>query len=574
GKINSDTLVLTLMYTPLPLVKPVATVKGNSVILRANVLDNPYRRRLEYAWTVGPENPVNVRISESRTSEATVAIPDARGKYYFNVTVMAGTDSATFQTYVIRNQDGLSAFSMETMFSAWIDDAVVYEITPYKFVDTGTYADITDKLSDLKTLGINTIWLQPVFKSHQRGQGYDVIDYFSVQPALGDEGQLKELVRTAKSLGLRVLFDVVPNHTSIHHPYARDYVAFGDQSHYAGFYQHRYDGAPYASFYHKDDNGFIYYFWKDLVNLDYDNEEVQRWMIEVCKYWLKKYDLDGYRLDAVWGVNARKPSFGKRLQTELKSIKPDILLLAEDKAADTAVYDKGFDVAYDWTADTTWVSQWSWQYAYDERDNLTIFRHPDEAGRGKKIMDAIFENGNVSDPKLRFLENNDLPRFITAHGVQQTRMAAALLFSLPGVPMLYNGQEIGFPVHPYSRGAMFKRDESIPMRDTTGLFDYYQKIIALRMNYSSLRSRNIAALPTAATGAVAAFRRWNAGEEIVVVINAGSRPEVLSLGDMLPDALPISVTDILTGAEFQRRGGDIRVTVGPADARWLLVKMR
>ena len=68
---------------------------------------------------------------------------------------------------------------------------------------------------------------------------------------------------------MRVLLDIVPNHTSIHHPYAQDYAAYGQQSHYDRFYQHHFDGAPYASFYHKDEQGFVYYFWKDLVNLNY-----------------------------------------------------------------------------------------------------------------------------------------------------------------------------------------------------------------------------------------------------------------------------------------------------------------
>ena len=72
--------------------------------------------------------------------------------------------------------------------------------------------------------------------------------------------------------------------------------------------------------------GFINYFWENLVNLNYNNEEVQQWIIEACKYWIKKFDIDGYRFDAIWGVNARAPSFSKRLKMELKSIKPDLLI--------------------------------------------------------------------------------------------------------------------------------------------------------------------------------------------------------------------------------------------------------
>lgn len=249
-------------------------------------------------------------------------------------------------------------------------DAVIYGIKPSGFVENSTYDHITDKLSEIKELGINTIWLQPVFKTKLGGQGYDVIDFFSLREDLGSASQLKNLINKAHGLNIRVLFDFVPNHTSIEHPYAKDIILHRDASVYYDYYQHEFDNAPYSSFYHRDSSGFIYYFWKNLVNLNYNNEEVRNMIIDACVYWVKEFDIDGYRFDAVWAVNARAPEFGKKLRTALKAVKPDILMLAEDKGWDENVYSKGFDAAYDWTNDTAWVSHWSWQYEYHPKKIL------------------------------------------------------------------------------------------------------------------------------------------------------------------------------------------------------------
>jgi len=352
--IVSDILHLTLGFHPLPVVKPYAVIHQNRVSLHAIVIDNPTKKQLKYFWKDDARNPVRINIKNNDDSVATVNVPSAKGIYYFNVLVTAGKDSAWFQTFITRNARNVTAFNMDTEYASWIDNAIIYEITPSYFVKNGKYRNIQEKLGEFKKLGINTIWLQPVFETSGGGQGYDILNYFSLRPELGNETELKQLIRAAKALKMHVLFDFVPNHTSIHHTYVKDVIKNGTSSHYYNFYQHEDDGVEYSSYYHKDENGFIYYFWKDLVNLNYQNEEVQQWMIEACKYWVKEFDIDGYRFDAVWGINARSPLFAKRLKTGLKSIKPDLLMLAEDKGSDKKVYHLGFDLAYDWTSDTSW----------------------------------------------------------------------------------------------------------------------------------------------------------------------------------------------------------------------------
>lgn len=567
--IVSDTVYYELGYKPLPSVKPFATHKGDTIFLHAAIKTNPYQSQLKFIWQADKNNPDKISIFNHLDSAAWFALPQKKGDYFLNLTVIAGKDTANLKTLVIRS-DSVHCFDITRDLAAWIDSCIMYEITPSIFVKDAVYNDITAKLPELYELGINTIWLQPVFKAHGSGQGYEITDFFTLRTDIGNEQELQNLILAAKKLNMKVLFDFVPNHTSIYHPYFLDVLSNDSNSHYYNFYQRADDGAPYSSLYTKDKDGFYHYFWKHLVNLNLD-AEVQQWLVEACKYWLQKFDLDGYRFDAVWACNARDTLFGKRLQLELKSIKPDILLLAEDKGAITNVYNQGYDAAYDWQADTVWISHWSWQYDYTAAGNATIFNHPDENKRGELLKAALF-NGDSTHLRLRFMENNDEPRFITYHGLQKTKMVAALEFSLPGIPLLYNGQEIGCSNRKYSSKPVFKRDQTIRSLDSNNLFDYYQRLINIRQHYKSLRSVNMESLRIDATGAVVAFRRWQGDENFIVIVNmASSEQQVKIFMDKL--RLKNSLyNDILTGEAFLINDNILNVKMPSNTTRIILAK--
>ncbi|HYK45876.1 MAG TPA: alpha-amylase family glycosyl hydrolase [Parafilimonas sp.] len=571
--ITSDTVEFKLGYTPLPVVKPYATRAGDKIFLHALVKENPYDVPISFTWASDKNNPAPASIINTHDSAASFTLPRKKGDYRFHLTVVAGDDTAMFATFVTRT-DSIHCFNIESDHAAWIDSAVIYQVTPSIFVKDGHYDDITPKLPEIKQFGINTIYLQPVFETHAGGQGYDITDYFSLRKDLGTEAQLRDLITTAKSLGIRVLFDFVPNHTSVFHPYVADAVLYGRDSHYYDFYQRADDGSKYSSLYKRDDSGFYHYFWNKLVNLNYQNPEVEQWIIEACKYWLKKFDIDGYRFDAVWAVSARDPSFAKRLQLELKSIKPDILLIAEDKAANAQVFEAGYDAAYDWTADTSWISHWSWQYHYDPAHNPTIFNYPNENERGNMLRHALFQNGDSIHLRLRFMENNDQPAFIKDHDVACTKMVAALLFSLPGIPLLYNGQEIGHAAKVYSKAPVFQADKSIRSLDSGGLYNYYQKLIALRSRYKSLRGTHMKDLPVNCPNNVVAVYRWQEAEKFVVIVSLGGNAQQVSvdLNDVIKQQNKnLFFTDVLTNETFTS-SSLLTIRMQPQTARLLLIK--
>ena len=544
----SDTIHYTLGYTPLPEVKPFAEIRNDTAILNVKILANPYNQTLSYAWSV-EKSPAPVSIQQKLKQKTSAQIPNVNGDYFFSVTVYAGSDSVKYTTYLTRTNDGLHAFNILNDYAAWIDSALIYEITPYVFVNDGQYPDITKKLPELKELGVNTIWLQPVYKTRDGQQGYDVTDYFSLRTDLGTEKQLHELITAAKDLNMRVLFDFVPNHTSIFHPYAKEVKQYGEQSHYYNFYQHKDDGAKYSSYYQIDTNGFVHYFWNDLVNLDFTNTEVQQWILEALKYWLRKFDIDGYRLDAVWALNARNNMFGRQLQTSLKSIKPDILLLAEDKGALSSVYKEGYDAAYDWRADSAWISSWSWATDYSATKNPTLFNYYDDKKRSTLLNNSLFKNGDTTHIRLRFLENNDQQRFIIAHGKERTKMASALMFALPGLPMIYNGQEIGFERKPYSDKAIFKPNQTIQSQDSNNLFPWYKKLNKLRIEYDALRSNYMQSLHVQPITMYALHRRQN-DQHIIVLTNLADYTSTAEVNIHSLKKLSGKYIDLLTNEIF------------------------
>ncbi len=569
---TSDTIHYTLGYTPLPEVIPFATIKNNIATLDLKITNNPYNSPLTFHWN-STKSPASVSIDHASNQKATVKIPSTNGEYFFSVTVYAGNDSVVYKTFVTRTDKGLQAFNIFTQHAQWIDSAIIYEITPYKFVHDGQYDDITKKLPEIKSLGINTIWLQPVYATHDGEQGYDIIDYFSLRPDLGTEEQLARLIKTAKNLNLRVMFDFVPNHTSIHHPYAKDVIEFGEKSHYYNFYQHTNDFAQYSSDYTFDSLGFVHYFWKNLVNLNYNNPEVQQYILEAMKYWLTKFDLDGYRLDAMWALNARDSSFGKRLQATLKSIKPDILLLAEDKGARRIVYKEGYDAAYDWRADTSWISSWSWATDYSRLHDPTIFNYNNPEKRSLLLNKALF-SGDTNHLRFRFLENNDVQRFISEHGLKRTKMAAVLLFSLPGIPMIYDGQEIGFQRKPYTNISIFKSDQTIQSLDSDRLFTYYKQLTSLRLKYDALRSNHMQALPVTPATMYTLDRSAN-NQHIFVVINLGedSATAKIDISSLQTSCCGNSYVDLLNGEIFHADENEtyLNIPMGPYTTKLLLI---
>ncbi|MCK9280947.1 MAG: alpha-amylase family glycosyl hydrolase [Melioribacteraceae bacterium] len=521
---SSDTLQLNLLYKTLPEVFAFAEVSGSNVTLKSRIDENPYNENLQFIWNEDPANPSTGLVNNTSGAEVIVNL-DANltyGEYYFNLYAINDSgDTVKSRTYVTVNETGLRAFDIKTDHAKWIDDAIIYQTTPYIFVESGKFYNITKKIPELASLGINTIYLQPIFATKNKGQGYDITDYFKIRPDLGNENDLRDLIKTAKENGMKVIIDFVPNHSSIEHYFAKHASQYGESSHYYDYYQRKKDISPYASN-ERVGNGFVYYFdWSNMPNLNYDNIEVQNYMISAMQYWVEDFGVDGYRFDAVWAVTARNPQFTRKMRLALKKVKPEILLLAEDKAAQPQAFDERFDVAYDWSESYDWVSQWMFQTVYSPYQSVFM---GEQKYRSMKLRNSLSNYGKGYSPDakiLRFIENNDMDRFINIHGIERTKMAAAMMFTLNGVPMLYNGQEVGLKVHPYSAWMIYWDQSTMQYQDRSGLLPFYKRLMEIRKIYPALRSSNYEEITTAPDSYNFAYRRWLGNENIITVMNMG-----------------------------------------------------
>ncbi len=423
-----------------------------------------------FAWSPRAGNPGPLELSGAPRDGAELSgerisapVPTGDGEYYVQLRVVdaQGREDRTVSYFVVENGvPRVPDFDREA--PTWVDTAVVYGVVVRKFGDPG-FPGIVERLDYLRDLGVNALWLSPINVSPGGDYGYAVVDYFKLNPDFGSEDDFRDLVAQAHARGIRVLMDFVPNHTSSEHPYYLDAMENGEAS-------------PYYSFYDRDESGAAthYFDWEHLPNLNYDNPEVERWMLEAFSHWVREFDVDGFRVDVAWGVTERKPEFWPRWRRELKRIKPDLLLLAEASAREAYYFENGYDVAYDWTAS---VGKWAWEIAWDS-STLLVYN----------LNGALTNNsaGFASDARIfHFLNNNDTgTRFITDHGEEMTRVATAMLLTVPGVPCIYTGDEIGAWFRPYfDENPLVWDAEKYP-----GLFDFHKKLVALRKERSALHS--------------------------------------------------------------------------------------
>ncbi len=444
-------------------------------------------------------------------------LPARDGEYRIALTVTDADGRADQSVVALRLRHGQpEILDAAQTHAAWIDDAVIYGVVP-KLFGPGGLRDVTAQLDRLRGLGINTLWLAPITASPHGDFGYAVTDHFRIRSSYGTAADLHALVDGAHERGMHVILDFVSNHLSDRHPYYRDAAAHGRRS-------------PYYDFFARNSAGAVahYFDWRNLENLNYENEEVRRMVTEASAYWVRTFHIDGFRIDAAWGPRQRAPDFWPRWSAELTRIDPDLLLVAEASARDIYYLHHGFDVAYDWTQQ---LGQWAWQRAFDD---------PSQTAQLLRLAISSSPEHGV----LRFLDNNDTrERFVAHYGLARARVAAATLLTLPGLPALYTGDEIAAIYDPYGGGG------PLLWSDPNQLASWYARLIALRHREDALRSDLLRFLNVGRTANVLAYLRAtpNGAEKIVVLLNWGPSSAHLTAHDLPPSIARARLTDLLDG---------------------------
>jgi cyclomaltodextrinase len=538
---RSAPVTYTVRLEPRPTARLAARIDSDRVIFDGTGSEpSEYDVAAITTWSLTPRegNPALLDLAETELGVWSAAVPAADGEYYVSLTVEDDQDRTDFAASYVVVADGQARVPDPIHErSNWIAAAIVYGVVPRNFDPPG-FKGVTARLDDLADLGVTALWFAPITRTLPDLFGYEVTDYFDVSPEYGTKEDFRALVAAAHARGIRVLMDFVPNHTSIEHPYAQDAAANGRASAYWDFY----DRDPGGNLTH-------YFNWTHLPNLNYDNPEVARFMMEAFSSWVREFDVDGFRVDAVWGIKERNPEWLTAYLEEMNRIKPDSLLIAEASARDEFYFEQGFDAAYDWTDE---LGHWAWGDALGGIAPI-----------GEAMVDVLTDGGQRYHEDalvMRFLNNNDTgQRFISTYGVDFYRTALAMLLTLPGLPCLYTGDEVGAEYQPYGQTAPIDWTDRYDLRDAT------KKLIALRRGTPALHSREW--LPLAAEPATPLFAylrtTQNGQAPVVVLLNfSGTVVEaVVDLPDVAAESLNDSeLTDLWSGESVPALVGG-RVTV-------------
>ncbi|MGA9769943.1 MAG: alpha-amylase family glycosyl hydrolase [Blastocatellia bacterium] len=372
----------------------------------------------------------------------------------------------------------------------WVRNGVIYEIFPRSFSAEGNFNGITSRLDDLKNLGVNILWLMPIHimgtekKKGTVGSPYAVRDYYSINPDYGTKEDLKRLVSETHRRGLKIIIDIVANHTSWDNVMMKT-----------------------PAFYKRDGAGKIIspYDWTDVAALDYSNPALRDYMTEMLKYWIREFDLDGFRCDVAGEVPT---DFWERARAELDKIKPDIVMLAE--AAKPELLVKAFDLDYAWPFHSALSD------VLMGRQSAAVLREVWEAER------ARFPRGAL---RMHFSDNHDERRALVRFGERGALAASAMVLTMSGVPMLYNGMEAGDTTESGAPALFEKLPIFWPNAERRPEFPrFYRQMIALRRAHAALNQGEMEWLRNSDDARIVTYLRRTAGEEILVAINLSNRP--------------------------------------------------
>ncbi len=391
------------------------------------------------------------------------------------------------------------------------EDAIIYQVNVRSFSDAASINGVREKLAYIKDLGVNVIYLMPIYPIGQvnmagaEGSPYAVQNYKEVSPAMGTLQDLRTLVEEAHTMGMAVILDWVANHTAFDNPWITEH----------------------SDWYKKDANGNIISpegtNWYDVAQLDYDNPEMRKGMIDAMSYWVYNANIDGFRCDAADFV---PQSFWTDAISELRGIKnQDILMLAEGTRSNH--FQAGFDYTFGFTF-------------FDAIKKVFGQNRP-----ATTLQDANateYANNYQSDQRVvRYTTNHDvnlsdgtpLELYKGAKGSVAAFLVAAYMRS---VPMLYNAQEIGYN----QRIDYFDSDPIDWNSPNNEMLAEYKKIIAFRNGSDAIKR---GAFIGYSNNAASVFTMQHDNETVLVVCNLTNT----NANYIFPPALTGSWTDAFTG---------------------------
>lgn len=389
-----------------------------------------------------------------------------------------------------------------------IESGVIYEANIRQYSPEGTFNAFTKDIPVLKDLGVKVIWVMPINpisevkrkatdgqftsdiedekeRAKYLGSYYSVSDYKAINPEFGNLEDFKNLVDTAHDNGIYVIVDWVPNHTGWDHPWI----------------------TAHPDWYTQNEKGEIIdpinpdtgesWGWTDVADLNYDNMEMRKEMLNDLKYWLTEANIDGYRMDVAHKV---PQDFFEEVTKELKQIKP-VFMLAE--AEQPALLEKAFDMQY------------AWEGHHLLNELAKGEKNADDFQAYIKKQDTVLQDDDIN---MNFVTNHDENSWA---GTLKERMPnkkelfTALTYTMPGMPLIYSGQE-----YDLDHRLLFFEKDSIP-KTKGDYFTLLQRLGELKNTNPALNGGKDAAAYNAidAGSNVIAFSRTKGDDEVVFIAN-------------------------------------------------------
>lgn len=372
---------------------------------------------------------------------------------------------------------------------AWAENKVVYQIFPSRFAShldvdpdvwnqapighdadlKGSLRGIINHLDYIKDLGADILYMTPIFHSRSSHK-YDTIDYYTIDPSFGSKEDLKELVDKAHGMGMYVILDGVFNHTGIDFFAFRDIREKKEESAYLDWYYIK--EFPLVMERGKKPNYKTFSYAGFMPKLNLQNKETADYVIDVARYWIQECDIDGWRLDVADEISH---GFWKRFRREIKAVKKDALLVGEI-----------WHFAGDFLEGDEWDSFMNYHFY---RSVLDLVANETLTASGF-LENLNFMRGNLhcnlQGYAWNMIDSHDTGRFLNSAGLhaKKQRLAAALQLLLPGMPMIYYGDEVsleGGPDPDCRRGMPWDPD-----RQNRETLLYYRTLIGVRHSYPAM----------------------------------------------------------------------------------------
>ena len=456
-------------------------------------------------------------------------------RYFFEFTDMQGEKvyygNYEFDKECITNRDRMfdcpQNLREEEMFEVpqWAANKVVYQIFPSRFAATqpvdkklwykapitpmddlhGNLRGIIEHLDYIKDLGIDVVYLTPIFKSNSCHK-YDTIDYYQVDPSFGTTEDLKELVQKSHERGMKVVLDAVYNHSGREFFAFQDILEKGEKSKYLDWYF--IDELPPRGEWGEIPNFKCFGYYGGMPKLNLKNPEVEKYITDVACYWIKECDIDGWRLDVGDEISH---FFWKNFRKAIKAVKKDMLIIGE---------------IWHYAGDFLEGDEWDTVMNYPFYLNLIDLLADEKINVSQFVQNLGYLKGRLNKkcyPLMwNLIDSHDTARFLHLcnDNKKKQHLAAAFQLLLPGMPMVYYGDEYAMPGanDPDCRRGMYW-DEEYQDKE---MYNWYKKLMQVRKTHACIVEGEMIETITNDDDDTIVMIRKNGDETIAMLFNCGN----------------------------------------------------